>query len=652
MNKFLVKLLLILFLFCAGKDGYAQHRSCGVWNPTQQERLSQEQRQKYQLKRQAFQQRKTTLQRSDDCSDPIKLPIAIHFQEILNPDPVCLRALALEQVNILNRDLQGNNADTLLWQAQASSFPNIFQGNTCIELVLANKNHPNGYGLSDGDIAVTINKTSGDYVPDWSGYVNIVVRNIVDLGYAPLGGIGNGDAINVDDNAFGTFSCGQVIPQAPYHLGRTLVHELGHYLFLNHIWADDFDFGGCQYDDGIADTPDAEGPYYGCPNISASCGSNDLHMNYMDYVNDACMYMFTVGQARVMQDWTSTNLIALINNVNNVYQAVSCTDCTPVSCVDKDQDGYCLEEDCDDENPALPAASGTACDDGNSSTYNDLIQLDGCTCLGIFDECLQNGGDADADGICDEFDCQPLDACYPKPMGTLCDDGNSQTFNDRIQSDGCTCLGEVKVQATLLLEGFLDENTQTMSTKLREQNLIPLVSPYQQAPWNFSETDQPTTIPNDAVDWILIMARDEQDHVLGKAVGFINSQGQLIGIDGSLGINLVGGYGHYISIHHRNHLAVMAATSYSSPLDFTQSVAIVKGNQQLKSIAGKYCLFAGDYNGSGVINNLDYNRWITNRSALNQYLSIDGDGNGIVNNIDYNLWIINGAKIGYEGIRY
>lgn len=296
---FIMNRLLLTFLFFSllGTTTYSQQRSCGVWNPAHQDRISPEHKDLHFQKRQVFKKRmRRTSKNRSACASPAQLPIAIHFQDIANPDTVCLRALAEDQVNILNQDLMGTNSDIALWNVDATSYPGINHGQTCIEFIIANNNHPTGYGLSDGGLAVTINTTSGDYLPDWTGYVNIVVRDIVDLGYAPLGGMGNGDAITVDDNAFGTTGCGQVIPQVPYHHGRTLVHELGHYLYLNHIWANSSDVGGCENDDGIADTPIVDGPHYGCPDMSASCSSNDLHMNFMDYVNDACMYMFTKGQ--------------------------------------------------------------------------------------------------------------------------------------------------------------------------------------------------------------------------------------------------------------------------------------------------------------------------------------------------------------------
>lgn len=87
--------------------------------------------------------------------------------------------------------------------------------------------------------------------------------------------------------------------------GRTCVHEVGHYLGLQHLWGANDNNGdpiGCGSDDGIADTPGSEGPYYACPSFGiSSCGSADMIMNYMEYVNDDCMNLFTQGQKNVMQ---------------------------------------------------------------------------------------------------------------------------------------------------------------------------------------------------------------------------------------------------------------------------------------------------------------------------------------------------------------
>jgi len=90
--------------------------------------------------------------------------------------------------------------------------------------------------------------------------------------------------------------------------GRTLTHELGHYFELRHIWGDDDGkcVGNGGTDDGIADTPPQADASYGCPtypylDACVTSGDGIMFMNFMDYVNDACMQMFTNGQVAVMQ---------------------------------------------------------------------------------------------------------------------------------------------------------------------------------------------------------------------------------------------------------------------------------------------------------------------------------------------------------------
>lgn len=243
------------------------------------------------------------------CNTPKIVPVAVHYQGINNPDAACLIALAQNQINILNADYQGSNSDISTWINEASStFPGVQYAEMCLQFVLADQNHPAGFGLSDGDLAVTINQTSGDRDNAWSGYINIFVRNIGGgtLGYSQLPGNGNGDGMVINRTAFGSGTgCGVVAPGAPYNLGRTLTHEMGHYLNLRHIWGD----GGCGASDFVQDTPDANASNGGCPNIGkTSCGSADLHMNYMDYTYDACMYMFTEGQAVRAENLLNGNL--------------------------------------------------------------------------------------------------------------------------------------------------------------------------------------------------------------------------------------------------------------------------------------------------------------------------------------------------------
>lgn len=98
-------------------------------------------------------------------------------------------------------------------------------------------------------------------------------------------------------------------PNAPYDLGRTGTHEIGHWLGLRHIWGD----GDCNADDFVSDTPNAGDSNGGCPDeFPNSCddsGSDffngqdppDMMNNFMDYSADRCFDLFTVDQRTRMR---------------------------------------------------------------------------------------------------------------------------------------------------------------------------------------------------------------------------------------------------------------------------------------------------------------------------------------------------------------
>jgi hypothetical protein len=119
------------------------------------------------------------------------------------------------------------------------------------------------------------------------------------LGYAQFpGGPQATDGVVINYQAFGTNGTAS----APFNKGRTATHEVGHYLNLRHIWGDTPD---CSGSDMVADTPNSAGPNFGTPAfpvVTCNNGPNgDMFMNYMDYTDDAAMFMFTTQQVLRMR---------------------------------------------------------------------------------------------------------------------------------------------------------------------------------------------------------------------------------------------------------------------------------------------------------------------------------------------------------------
>ena len=281
-------------------------------------------------------------------------------------------------------------------------------------------------------------------------------------------------------------------------------------------------------ENGVIDdyfTISKENPVVGC-NIDVSVNNNTITISGM--TSDANAKIFNANweaqwSCNPWQGNTCSPVESHIADNGTYFISVQSSECdffevisvSGGGCADVDNDGVCADQDCDDNDPNLPATIGSSCNDGDSGTINDEIQSDGCTCLGtppngcnvdvttangaiiitgatgtntkIFDtswdalwscnpwqgnpcsnnetyfsgegtfyvsaqsnECdffevvvVANGNcpDADDDGVCDVDDCAPNDPNLPTTAGTACNDFDSNTNNDVIQSDGCTCQG-------------------------------------------------------------------------------------------------------------------------------------------------------------------------------------------------------------------
>ncbi len=210
-------------------------------------------------------------------------------------------------------------------------------------------------------------------------------------------------------------------------------------------------------EDGIASTEDCndDDPNLPAP-IGSACNDNNDYTTEDVILADGCTCEGTIIVIDIDQDGIPAEQDCDDNNPNIPADAgTACDDgnddtendvilndgCTcegTIIVIDVDQDGIPAEQDCDDNNPNIPADAGTACDDGNDDTENDVILNDGCTCEGTIIVI-----DIDQDGIPAEQDCDDNNPNIPAEAGTTCDDGNDDTENDVILTDGCTCEGEV-----------------------------------------------------------------------------------------------------------------------------------------------------------------------------------------------------------------
>jgi hypothetical protein len=234
------------------------------------------------------------------------------------------------QIDVLNEDFARLNSDFGDARPEFRSIGGV--GN--IQFCLAEWD-PEG-NPTDGIVRVETTETSFDQTDSPNGwdnvkrslnggsdawprnqYLNIWVCNLDPgagvLGYAyPPGGTAVLDGVVISYRFFGDQGA-----TPPYNLGRTTTHEIGHWLGLRHIWGD----GPCSVDDGIDDTPSANGPNFGCPSIASavSCGTEDMFENFMDYTDDRCMVMFTEDQVELMRDVLIRNGRTQILNSDKCY---------------------------------------------------------------------------------------------------------------------------------------------------------------------------------------------------------------------------------------------------------------------------------------------------------------------------------------------
>ena len=205
------------------------------------------------------------------------------------------------QIAVLNECFQARNSD--LDDVPAPFKPHV--GDAHIEFMLASTK-PDG-SATNGitytrtpkssfsiDDSVKRLQTGGTNAWDTARYLNIWVCTLAGglLEYSQFpGGPLQTDGVVLLNTTVGVTS------SPPFNKGRTGVHSIGHYMGLHHIWGD---VAGCTGTDFVTDTPNAKLPNTGKPTFPhITCGNEphgDMFMNFMDYVDDAAMLMFTKGQ--------------------------------------------------------------------------------------------------------------------------------------------------------------------------------------------------------------------------------------------------------------------------------------------------------------------------------------------------------------------
>lgn len=196
------------------------------------------------------------------------------------------------QIDVLNKDYNGLNSEFSTVPTLFSSVKASVGVHFVLKSVVRQSTTKTSWATNDAMKKSSqggINPTTPDSV------LNIWVVGAMSggvIGYAQFpGGSSATDGVVIAYDCFGNTGTAA----APFGLGRTATHEIGHWLNLRHIWGD----ANCGTD-LVGDTPTHNDANFGCPaypHLSTCSGTPvEMTMNYMDYTDDACMYMFTAGQ--------------------------------------------------------------------------------------------------------------------------------------------------------------------------------------------------------------------------------------------------------------------------------------------------------------------------------------------------------------------
>ena len=219
----------------------------------------------------------------------VEIPVVVNVLYRTNAQNIS-QAQIQSQIDALNEDYAAANADYNLTSTYNSVKSGDIRVRFVLDQIIRKSTTKTSWSTNDA-----MKKSAQGITPTSpTTKLNIWVCNLGGgiLGYAQFpGGSSSTDGVVIDDNAFGRTGTAAV----PFNKGRTATHEIGHWLNLRHIWGD----ANCG-NDLVGDTPVHNTANYGCPAAGhkSTCSGQpvEMTMNYMDYTDDACMYMFSGGQ--------------------------------------------------------------------------------------------------------------------------------------------------------------------------------------------------------------------------------------------------------------------------------------------------------------------------------------------------------------------